>query len=292
MDLTPSSLAKRFAKIILSEWVGDAKPLHESAFDISFLDDVERAVRHHAIDCEILAAEIPLVIAVPEALEGATKARCEAEKSFGLSPSMLRIIPEAEVPAGRSEGDDFRIDLSQPPRLGGGGLTLARLGRDGVLGELEKAGVEWLLFGHVRNSGCRFTAPLIRWIDRQGDEGIVECADRDSTAGSMVYLGTRPEEQGVICLDSRRIRGERFSAFRAEAKLMATGSFWARIKAVRSLLSRDSPGDLSDRVTEGSGRPEILTFVDGSMFMVLPLWELLNSLHLSGLRIGPDRYRT
>jgi hypothetical protein len=230
------------------------------------------------------------LIAVPSAFEGECEKKIEAANRFGLSHRSLRIVPEAEVPAASLEGGNVRLDFAVPPRLGGGGVTIERLGKEGVFREFREQGIDWLLFGQIPNAGCRITASLLRWLDGQKGDGIVECADREPTAESMVYIGIR-SARGVLCLDSRRVRGHEFDSFRAETKMMAIGSFWVRTEALMSLLARNDSVGGGASVMDDSGRPGIVAFADGGLFFVVPLWELLNPLDLSGVRVGPDRYQ-
>lgn len=258
---------------------------------------ISEVLRAHRIDCEICGADVPLVIGVPVEFAAAVRDHLNSCNWYGLSPHNVRVFPEPEAPF-FDAGGDFVTQGSCGMRthLRGGGASLAQLVESGVLSDLWKRGIRWLMIGQVVNLGARLEPNMLRHIPGIQHEGFFEVVEREALPSSLL-LALRHDDKN-ICVDDRRLRSPQHAELRS-TPYVGTGTFWVSCEALAKVFgvtsvqleSEWNPKDPSGMFDVAAvEKIAIMAHAEsGLLGMTIPPWEVLQSLDLEGIRVGPER---
>lgn len=129
---------------------------------------------------------LPWFIMVSEATETATKQFFKEHQNFGLASGSVRFFRQGSLPALDFRG---RLILERKDRIflspNGHGGILEAMAREGVIEELERAGVEYLFYFQVDNPAVRVADPVL----------IGLCDQREADIAAKVIWKESPYEK-------------------------------------------------------------------------------------------------
>jgi hypothetical protein len=264
---------------------------------IELLDEI---LKIHAEDCHILDTDIPLFIGVPKRFEEQTAAHLKNFQYGGLRADQVHLLIEPEVPGFDVEGKlviDGLYELSS--YLAGGGMCVAHFIENGVLSNLWKDGIRWLLCGQIGNPYANVDNTILRHLPECSLDGIVEVVERDILPGSIL-LPLKIVEK-TMCVDQRRLTDEERAQL-GENVDSCTGTFWIRCEKLAGVFGigcdqlgarwdeNDWKGKLSETLVSENG---ILSLCDNMTFAItIPLWEVIAPLNLEFGKVGVNRAPT
>ena len=260
---------------------------------------LDRVLRSHRIDCDILQHDVPLWVGMPEKHREVVEAYCREVHYHGLNSKSVTLFSEAELPLLHKTDAGFTAERNHEVRtyLGGGGLSLAKWIETGGLARAWRSGTRCLLLCQTSNLEARLDPRLLAaWSDRRS-AGIMEVVDRAALKGSMLVVLSNGRRD--LCVDDRRLRSKETDHLR-KGQLVGTGSFWIDCKSLASAFgvaqeALDSEWDTtawSGRISDPLlAKRGILCRQGENVGFVVPLWEVLMDLQLAAVQVPPDRVR-